>query len=72
MLALTVPVAVRNKNLSIYLSICLIQETSMRDMMVSEIFSTALSKGNPFVKQEIFQWLSTSLPEGKGINKVSV
>jgi hypothetical protein len=44
----------------------------MRDMMVSEIFSTALSKGNPFVKQEIFQWLSTSLPEGKGINKVSV
>jgi hypothetical protein len=48
------------------------QETSMRDMLVSEIFFTALSKGNPFVKQEIFQWLSTSLPEGKGINKVSL
>jgi hypothetical protein len=38
---------------------------------VGEIFCTALAKGNPFVKQEIFQWLSTSLPEGKGLNKVT-
>jgi hypothetical protein len=39
-------------------------------MLVSEIFCTALTKGNPFVKQEIFQWLATSLPDGKGLNKV--
>ena len=48
----------------------LTQETSLRDLVVSEIFCTALTKGNPFVKQEIFQWLATSLPEGKAINKV--
>jgi hypothetical protein len=41
-------------------------------MLVSEIFCTALTKGNPFVKQEIFQWLATSLPDGKGLNKVYV
>jgi hypothetical protein len=41
-------------------------------MLVSEIFCTALTKGNPFVKQEIFQWLATSLPDGKGLNKVRI
>merc|ERR1719203_755219 len=46
-----------------------LQETSLRDMFINEIFFTALSKGNPFVKQEIFMWMATKLPEGKGIPK---
>jgi len=40
-------------------------ETSMRDMVVQDIFPAALAKANPFMKTEIFAWLATSLPDAK-------
>ena len=43
----------------------ILKETSLRDMLVQEIFSTALAKANPFMKTEIFGWLATTLPEAK-------
>merc|ERR1719187_320244 len=43
----------------------ILKETSLRDMVVQEIFSTALAKANPFMKAEIFGWLATTLPEAK-------
>jgi len=39
-------------------------------VLVGEIFCTDLTKGNPFLNQEILQWLAICLPDGKGINKV--
>lgn len=46
-----------------------LQETSLRDLFVNDIFCTALTKGNPFVKQEVFMWMAGKLPEGKGVPK---
>ena len=43
----------------------ILKETSLRDMVVQEIFPTALAKANPFMKAEIFGWLATTLPEAK-------
>jgi hypothetical protein len=40
-------------------------------VLVGEIFCTALTKGNPFLNQEILQWLAICLPDGKGINKAT-
>jgi len=47
----------------------MVKETSLKDMFVNEIVSTAVAKGNPFVKQEIWTWLSEVLSEGKGLPK---
>ena len=44
-------------------------ETSVRDMVVCDIFPSALSKGNPFVKQEIFGWMGANLMGAKAIAK---
>ena len=46
-----------------------LKETSLRDMVVNDIFCSAIAKGNPFVKQEVFQWLAEKLPEGKSVAK---
>ena len=47
----------------------LMRETSIRDMMVADIFPSALGKGNPFVKQEIFSWLGANLMGAKSVAK---
>ena len=47
----------------------IMKETSVRDMLVCDIFPSALGKGNPFVKQEIFTWLGANLMEAKGVAK---
>lgn len=44
-------------------------ETSVRDMLVSDIFPSALGKGNPFVKQEIFGWFGANLMGAKVVAK---
>ena len=44
-------------------------ETSVRDMLVCDIFPSALGKGNPFVKQEIFGWFGANLMAAKGLAK---
>ena len=47
----------------------LMKETSVREMMVADIFPSALGKGNPFVKQEIFSWLGANLVTAKSVAK---
>ena len=44
-------------------------ETSVRDMIVCDIFPSSLGKGNPFVKQEIFGWFAANLMDAKGVAK---
>ena len=47
----------------------LMKETSVRDLMVADIFPSALAKGNPFLKQEIFKWMGENLMEAKTVSK---
>jgi len=47
----------------------MMKETSVRDMLVNDIFPSALGKGNPFVKQEIFSWFGANLMEAKAVAK---
>lgn len=47
----------------------LMKETSVRDMMVGDIFPSSLCKGNPFVRQEIFNWLGANLLEARSVAK---
>jgi len=47
----------------------IMKETSVRDMIVCDIFPSALGKGNPFVKQEIFTWMEANLMQAKAVSK---
>ena len=41
-----------------------VEQTGLKEVIDGEMFVDALKNGSPFLKAEVFSWLTTNLPDG--------